>query len=450
MKKLILILAVTALAFRTYAQPQVEELDSTGIRLTLQEALLIGLENNFELQLSRNGQRLLTNEVALGNAGFLPRVNLNGGLNGSVNNTEQAFHDSERDANTIYGARSHRYNANVGVEWRLFDGLQMFAAYDQLQALEQQGNYNLQAAINAKLAEIGNVFLALALEEHKLGVIKEKQALSALRLEISENKYSIGKASRPEFLAAQVDFNADRSEVVRQIAVINNLRTELNRLMGIPDLQSVYAVAFEFTYLEDLSVDQMLESGLNMSPELMAAHSQETIAYLERKKVLAERYPTLDANLSYGYNRNASQAGVMAYTQTMGFDGGLTLRWNIYGAGDVKRKIQRAKIEQESAAIALQDQQQLLESNILRNFQDYSSYVVLVEVEKDNVEVARENTEYMFERYKIGKSSFVELREAQRSQAEAAIRYLEAAYLVNQSQMELKRLTGEIGALVQE
>ncbi|HBK95318.1 MAG TPA: TolC family protein, partial [Porphyromonadaceae bacterium] len=47
--------------------------------IDLNEVIRIGLENNYDLKISRNEQQISDNNLTLGNAGFLPSVGLNSG-----------------------------------------------------------------------------------------------------------------------------------------------------------------------------------------------------------------------------------------------------------------------------------------------------------------------------------------------------------------------------------
>jgi len=68
--------------------------------------------------------------------------------------------------------------------------------------------------------------------------------------------------------------------------------------------------------------------------------------------------------------------------------------------------------------------------------------VELAELEYLNLEVAQENEEIAFERYRIGKSNPLELREAQNNRLNAEVRYLETRNTAKIAGIELQRLSG--------
>ena len=103
-------------------------------RLTLKEAIGIGLENNFNLRVFENRLQIAENNRSLGNAGFLPSLELTGMRSESVEDSE---FETGTERQTTTGARSTTTSAAVNLDWTLFDGLQMFRSYDLLGELEK-------------------------------------------------------------------------------------------------------------------------------------------------------------------------------------------------------------------------------------------------------------------------------------------------------------------------
>src|SRR5690606_8455699 len=59
--------------------------------LTLEEAIAIGLQNNYDIIISKNDVRIASNNNSIIMAGFLPTASLNATQNNSINNTRQEF-----------------------------------------------------------------------------------------------------------------------------------------------------------------------------------------------------------------------------------------------------------------------------------------------------------------------------------------------------------------------
>ena len=120
--------------------------------LNLDEAIGIGLKNNFSIQIASNDTKIAVNNNTLGNAGFLPSVNLNGGVK------ENLFSLDSKDQN---GVSTQSDNLHIGTttlgatfDWTLFNGMGMFIKKDKLGSLQSLQETTLRATIENKVSEI--------------------------------------------------------------------------------------------------------------------------------------------------------------------------------------------------------------------------------------------------------------------------------------------------------
>ena len=60
--------------------------------LSLKECLEVGLQNNYDLLIVRNEQKIADNNATLANAGMLPTLDLSAGYSGSAKQTQVKPH----------------------------------------------------------------------------------------------------------------------------------------------------------------------------------------------------------------------------------------------------------------------------------------------------------------------------------------------------------------------
>jgi outer membrane protein TolC len=77
-------------------------------------------------------------------------------------------------------------------------------------------------------------------------------------------------------------------------------------------------------------------------------------------------------------------------------------------------------------------------------FNDYKNSLDLIELEQQNLEVARQNIDIALERYKLGVATPLELREVQRNAVATESRLIEAEYRAKVAEIELLRLSSRI------
>jgi len=89
--------------------------------MDLRECLRTGLENNYDLRITRNEEQISDNNVTLGNAGFLPDISLNSGITLRNSNSDQ-FPAEGGDVVQTRHANTGTMDAGINLNWTLFEG----------------------------------------------------------------------------------------------------------------------------------------------------------------------------------------------------------------------------------------------------------------------------------------------------------------------------------------
>src|SRR5690606_31436704 len=120
--------------------------------LTVQDAVKIALENNYQIKTAQNELKMDELGTTPGQAGILPNVSANLSDNNSIQNLSQLRNDGtlqERD-----NVKNSSLNYGVALEWTVFDGLRMFANYEQLKETKKLGEAELKQAILTTVGEV--------------------------------------------------------------------------------------------------------------------------------------------------------------------------------------------------------------------------------------------------------------------------------------------------------
>ncbi|NJN26431.1 MAG: TolC family protein [Cyclobacteriaceae bacterium] len=130
--------------------------------------------------------------------------------------------------------------------------------------------------------------------------------------------------------------------------------------------------------------------------------------------------------------------------QSLGWNYGISANWNVFNGFNLNRRVQNAKILAENAELNHEAIKLSLQRELYASYISYQNNIKLHDMEAENKEVARENNEIAIERYRVGASSPLELREAQINQLEANLRFLNAAYSVKTGEINLLLLSGNL------
>jgi len=416
-------------------------LSLTAQDISLNEAISIGMEKNFSIRTAKNTEKEAIINSNYGYAGFLPVIDVTGARNFDVENVEQQFRTGI--TNELDGARSNNFNVRGDLTWTLFDGTKMFLDYKSLQIERNQSRFETQAVVENTLGNIIQSYFALVFEQYQYTVLESAVELSQQRLEIAEANYQVGKFSKTELLSAKVDLNTDKSNLLNQEEIKQQARVSLNLLLGSDPNQELQAT--DSMKIDDgLQLNILIDDLTVRNKQLLALMQQENILQLQNKSVMTELLPQLDFNLGYGYTNFNSQAGFLLQNQSIGVNYGLSLSWRIFDRLDRSRRNQTTQIAVDNNTIAMEELQNQLTGDLSSAYIRYRNKLDLIELEKDNLEVAKENAEIAIERYRVGRSNAIELREFQLNAIEAESRLLNAIFLAKQAEINLLAISGNL------
>ncbi|TKB99626.1 TolC family protein [Pedobacter cryotolerans] len=409
--------------------------------LTLQEAITIALKNNYDIKLINNEANIAKNNVNLGNAGILPIVAGTFNTGGSRQNTVQT--QSTGIQRIVDGARSTNMGYGVGLDWTIFDGFSMFANYDRLKALEEQGKIVAKSQILTTITDVVSAYFNVAKQQQLVTASDSAINVSTYRLRIADNKLQIGRGSKLDVLAAKVDYNTDTSTYLQQKNLLSNYQVTLNQLLARNPLTQ-FVVPNDMSIDENLEYTDMATKTEMLNPELQSAVISKKIAELNLKVVKGNRYPLVMVNSGYDFNRNANPTGFSIRSRSNGFTYGLTASIPIFNGFLQRQNERNAKIAVNSSELTIERTRQEIIAQLTTAYQTYSTFLGLVKLEKGNVDIADENLDITLEKYRLGSIAPLELREAQRNALNAQSRYLEIQYQAKLAEISLKELSGTL------
>ncbi|CAM4132187.1 Outer membrane protein TolC [Pedobacter westerhofensis] len=409
--------------------------------LRLEEAISTALKNNYDIRLVANQITIAKNNANLGNAGMLPTLGGTFSDGGSRQNTRQTRStgaqvnaDGVRNTNMSYGA---------ALDWTIFDGLQMFTNYARLKELQKQGEANAKSTILSTISNVVSSYYAVVRQQKLVRATDSAMKISRLRVVIAENKLQIGRGSKLDVVTAKVDYNTDTTTYLQQKNLLNTSKITLNQWMA-RDLNITFAVDEKVDIESNLKLADLEALTMEMNPDLQYAMISKRLADLNLKAVKGQRYPVVGLNGGYQYSQSNSPTGFTTTQRAKGFTYGLTADINVFNGFLQRQNERNAKVEISSSALTLEKTKQDVKALLISTYQNYLTNLDLLKVETGNVDLAKENLEITFEKYRLGSISPLELREAQRNSIDAIIRFLDAQYQAKLTEINLKEVSGTL------
>jgi outer membrane protein TolC len=309
------------------------------------------------------------------------------------------------------------------------------------------GELQVKNQVINTVGDVMRTYYDVVRQYQQLSAIEETMALSEERLKLAQYKFDIGTGAKPDVLQAQIDLNAQKSAYLNQQTGILKTKELLNQLLSIP-------VDTDFTVLDTIPITQSLlldsiQNGITgVNPELLLIQKTLDVANISLQERKAERFPTVSFNSAYNFNRTDNKSVVNPFqplfNQNRGLNYGFTATIPIFNGLNTRRLIKAAQLDIDYQQIQYKRSLAQISTSITNAYKDYDLSKRTLILEEENQVLVRENLFIARERYRLGISTFLEMREAQRSLQDANTRLIQARYNTKLAEIELLRLRGDL------
>ncbi|AFK03984.1 outer membrane efflux protein [Emticicia oligotrophica DSM 17448] len=408
--------------------------------LTLENAVGAALEKSYDIKVAQMQQEVVNLQVFKGNAGMLPRVDLNGNIGTAFNEVNQKLSNGS-EINRF--GRSLAPTTNVAMTWTLYDGKRMYATFDRLKGQGQLSQIQTRQMMENTVVSVMQAYYEVMRQKQTVSFLQTIIKYYEERLAITQQRWEFGKGSKLDYLQSKTELNNQVTQLVQAKNSLRNAKVALNNLMVRSadqdfDVQEVVGIMF------DPTTEQLKNQARAANKSLQAIRKTTDISLITQKEVAANKLPRVSLNSSFGYSLSKTNAGLFLYNQNVGLNVGLVASWNIFNGEITRRQIQTSKINTEILRKQEEDTWVQLEGDLMRAYNQYQTDKELLKLEEENNEVAEENLKISLEKFKLGGSTILELNEAQRSLNTSLNRLTNARYNIKISELQVMRLSGEL------
>lgn len=413
--------------------------------VTLEQVIALALEKNYDIRVFKNLATSAATDDKLAVGAFFPVINANGSR--TWNNNDQKQELANGDDVERKGIKSNNISGSVQLSWLLFDGARMFATRERLAQIEVQGELNVKNQMINTIAQVVTNYYNIVRQKQQLNAIREQMGVSEERVRLADRRLEVGTGAKPELLQAKVDLNSQRTAVLVQEATILQLKDQLNGLISM-QLPPVYDVSDSIIINLELKEEDISTNIENTNFSLLSSKKDLEIASLSLRERKGERYPFLNFNSSYNFSKTENTVAINPFTplfnQNIGYNYGLTLSFPVINGFINRRNIQQARITMDRQMLLYEQSKINVDVGVKNAYVNYDNAKKVLLIEEDNILLAKENLYITLESFKRSANTFIELRTAQQSLADAYNRLINARYLAKIAETELLRLNGSL------
>ena len=418
-------------------------------KLTLQECLKIGIENNLSLKtaegeikkgkltISENRSRLLPqiNAVASFNDNFAPPVSVTDG--------------------TAYGKKYNvtktlQYNAAAGVQLQMPLYNQMaLTAMDLAKLVDHINELSYEKAKEDLIMQISKMYFMAQNTEEQIALVHDNiRRMKELR-DITVAFFDNGMAIEVD--VKRVNLNIENMQVQYDNAC-SMLEQQYNMLKYVLDydLNEKIAVVVDDAHVPDATAYGGLDTNLY---ELQLLQNKVVLAEKQKKLAKEEYLPTLSLTGNVMYSaytdkfKNWFHSGESNHWY--GSNGiGIALRVPIFDGFGRRSKVRKAQIDIDNARIGYEDAYKGMQAQYVNALNDLDNNRRNYTKQKENYALADDVYKVTTDRYREGIVSMTEVLQDEIQLSSAQNNYLTASYNYKVSNLALLKLTGKLSTLL--
>jgi outer membrane protein TolC len=424
------------------------------IKLSLDDALRMGLDNNLGLVYARQSVRQQrAQELTLLNV-LLPNIDVQGseavrqfnlqaegfrpGLLAELGPILSAGTGSAPATSFSYIAKVTVTQGQANLSQYLFN----LAGYDVVRAYrhgEKAARANASSSRGMVVLNVGTAYLRAVASQAQVDNARALLKTDEAVLYQSVEKHKAGVTANLDELRSRVQYQTQQQTLISDENSLAKAKIALNRQIGLaPDQQIELTDATPYSELEGMTIEEARHQALANRQDYQSLLEQLRTAEYERKAATHERLPTLIFNGNYGVT------GVpgLVYHDTWAATGSLNIpvfQEAKFRSDRDTAEYQLQNIRAQISNITAQIDQQLRDSLIdLRTSQE------LVRVAKSNVDLATTELQQSTDRFRAGVDNDLPLTQSQSTLAQAQTQYVTAVFQLNQSRLGLARNLGLI------
>ena len=421
--------------------------------LSLQEAIDYALANNENIKNAIVATKDARAQVLEYQADGLPQVDANFGYNNNtqipVNLVPANVFDPTAGPDEIAAVRfgvQHQSNFNISASQMIWDG-SFFIGLKAARKLREKVLIDEAKAEIDVIEQVTKAFYLVLVNEVRTDLIDTN--ISTLEKTLTETRtlYENGFAEKIDVTRLQVQLNNLKTERQSVDHVIGSSKNLLKLSMGMPVAESINLTAslrnFDFSY----SNSEIQAYNVGDRIEAQQMNYLKDLAVLDIKNTRADYIPKVSLNAGWGRNSGNDSFGNLWNNNRNWFTSsniGLNVSIPVFDGLRKKYTIERKKYQLET----LNNQYNLLNNSLKQQLLDAKTALDIniqrLEVQEENMALAKEVTDITREKYSEGIGSNLELINAEDGYKSAEVNYLSALYQAIIAKIDLDKSLGKL------
>ncbi len=412
-------------------------------KLTVSEAVKITLENNLDIKIIENQNKIQKNNASLLNSGYLPTIRSSAGFNSSNQNVE--IETPNNISGKLDDMKSENSFSNISLQYILFDNSGRKFNYKKSKELSKRSDLEVREVIENTLYQLYTVFYEVSRLIEETKIIKSSLEISKSRLERKIAQFEFGQSNKLQLLNAEVDVNTDSINYLNSIKNLSNAKRDLNLVMNV-DLNADYELDDNVVYNTNESILNFYNNASENNTKLKIYNRNIEISNYELKSIRSTYLPSVGLIGSYDWNESINDNPYAFFNKNIysGISGGVNLSWDIFKSGERITANKNAKVLYENSKIEKEKAYLNFQKELTNSFETHKNNLFILKVQEESLKTSNNNFQRFLEKYNIGTVSSIEFRNAQVNLLNAKLSRNTAKYIAKLSELYFLKISGAI------
>jgi outer membrane protein len=401
--------------------------------LPLKQAVALALEHSREVAVAQARYDVAANAARLNASAFRPSVDAGSGAAYTYGFPQTPGGGAPSIVNVVYGQTL--FNPSLRGQARAS------ADRTEVQRLE------LEKTRDSITVQTTSTYLELGKVRHSLALARSQQQSGARILEFTRQRVSEGfelpaETTQAELTAARLELRAVTLEGRERV-----LQRELAALLGVSPDQRIEVETEPLSLApqqpESDLIDRALTTNLDVRQAELERRAREHLAAGEE----GMKWPTIDMFGQYGlFARYNNFQDYYRKFQRNNFTLGLQVRIPILN-GQRRASAELARSELTLSDVLVQETRQNVELEIVRQSEHLRELEAAREVARLELKLAQDSVQVLQARFEEGRANLRDLERARLGENDKWLGFLDSDYDRQKAQLDLLRITGDLGGL---
>lgn len=423
----------------------IEQPADTPLRLSLDDAVSLGLERNLRVVYDRAKQKSVHGlQLSVINE-LLPSLHASASTGTSeINLAALGFKGSEvadfglNPADFPFIVKVNVTQAQMSVDQPLFD-LPSYELYRGAKRETEVVDLDALTSRGDLVLAVGSAYLQVLADQTNLTNAQAQENAAKTLFDQASQRRKAGVGTSLDELRGQVEYQQRQQATIAADNQLAKDTIQLNRIMGLPAGQKLELTdTAPFTELAEMDLDRAKETAYRHRKDLLSVEAQILVADRELRAVRYQRLPTVAFNGFYG-----------VLGETTGLYHGVftaegSLKFPIFREAEQRGQEDQVNAQLTSLHQRESDLRVAVDAQIRASMLDVQSANQLVKVAQSNVNLAQQVLSDARDRFTAGVDDNLPVVDAQASVTSAEFQLTQALYQYNVAKLNLARNTGVI------